>query len=443
MKAYLDILKLAWPLALGMLNNALMQLVDRAFLARESMASLEASLPASMLAFIFLGFVQSVVAYSGTFVAQYHGAGEARQVRLSYRAGLLLACLAGVLILLFVPLGDWLLSLAAHSPDVLAREKVYFTILLVGGVGLFGQMAGQSYFTGIGKTRIVFWVNVLGNLVNIVVDPLLIFGWWIFPKLGIAGAAYATVFATFVQWAVLGLAAARHEKKSVAWRGSRTELLDLMKRILRYGIPSGGYSILNMLSFTIFVFMTGRVSDVALAVSNACFSVCYFLFAPMEGFALAAATLVAQAQGRGDTAAARLAGNRTVQLAVGLVTIGSLLTLLFWRPILGLFAPPADMAPAFYELGWTLFLMMSAWQIFDAADIVFSGALKGAGDTRFVMILMLAVAFGIWMPLVWIVSRLHNTMPALWATMIIYVAIMFLGSLLRWHRGRWTTIKLV
>ncbi len=443
MKAYLDILKLAWPLALGMLNNALMQFVDRAFLAHESMASLEAALPASMLAFIFLGFFQSVIAYSGTFVAQHHGAGDGRRARLSYRAGLTLALFAGVLMLPLVPLGDWILSLAGHSPEVFAREKTYYAIVMVGGVGLFGQMAGQAYFTGIGKTRIVFWVNLLGNLVNLALDPLLIFGFLGFPKLGIAGAAYATVFATFVQWAVLGVAAARHEKKMVAWRGSRGELFDLIKRILRYGVPAGGYSILNMLSFTIFVFVTGRVSDVAFAVSNACFSVCYFLFAPMEGFALAASTLVAQAQGRGDTVAARRAGNRTVALAVAIVALASLVTLLLWRPILALFAPEAAIAGEFYRLGFVLFLLMSAWQVFDAADIVLSGALKGAGDTRFVLLWMLVVAFGVWMPLVWVVARVHNTMPALWATMIVYVVVMFVGSLVRWRRGRWTTIKLV
>ncbi len=443
MNAYRDILKLAWPLAFGMLNNALMQFVDRAFLSRESMASLEAALPASMLAFIFLSFFQSVVAYSGTFVAQHHGAGDGRMARLSYRAGLLMALFAGVLTLPLVPLGDWILSLAAHSPEVLAREKIYYAIVMLGGVGLFGQMAAQAYFTGVGKTRIVFWVNVLGNLVNIALDPLLIFGWLGFPKLGIAGAAYATVFATFVQWAVLGVAAARHEKKTVAWRGSSGALAGLTKRILRYGVPAGGYSILNMLSFTIFVFVTGRVGDVAFAVSNACFSVCYFLFAPMEGFALAASTLVGQAQGRGDTAAARLAGSRTVKLAVAVLAVPAFATLLFWRPILGLFAPDAELAAEFFDLGFVLFLMMTAWQLFDAADVVLSGALKGAGDTRFVLGWMLVVAFGVWMPLVWIVTVFHNTMPALWATMIVYVVVMFVGSLVRWRRGRWTSIRLV
>ena len=73
---YLDVFRLTWPIALGMANNALMQFVDRVFLSQESTASLEAVLPASVLAGVFVCFFQSVVAYSGTFVAQYFGAGS-------------------------------------------------------------------------------------------------------------------------------------------------------------------------------------------------------------------------------------------------------------------------------------------------------------------------------------------------------------------------------
>ena len=68
-RPYLDILKLVWPLALGMVNNAAMQFVDRAFLAAESMESRVAILPASTLAWVFMSFFQSVVGYSGVFVA--------------------------------------------------------------------------------------------------------------------------------------------------------------------------------------------------------------------------------------------------------------------------------------------------------------------------------------------------------------------------------------
>ena len=95
--SYREIIRLVWPLALGMANNALMQFTDRVFLAKESTASLEAVLPASILAILFIGFFQSIAAYSGTFVAQYHGAGDSDGCARSCRAGLLLSLAAAMM----------------------------------------------------------------------------------------------------------------------------------------------------------------------------------------------------------------------------------------------------------------------------------------------------------------------------------------------------------
>ena len=442
MKPYLDILKLVWPLALGMINNAVMQFVDRAYLAHESMASLEAALPASILAFMVLCFFQSVVAYSGTFVAQYHGAGDSLMCRVSYRAGNILALAFGAIALLFVPVGSMILERFTADPEVLSRELSYYRIVTAGGVFLFLQMAAASYFTGLGKTRRVFWVNVLGNVFNVALDPIVIFGLCGCPRFGIAGAAYATVAATALQWTVLAAMSAKHSSPSSP-AGTSGQLFPLIKRLLRFGVPAGAYTILNMLSFTIFVFITGRIGGVAFAVSNACFAVNYLLFAPMEGFALGAATLVGQAQGRGDPAAAHRDAMRTVLLGVGFVALWSLLAVVFHRPILSLFAPDEAIRQEFFSLGRTLFILMAAWQVFDAADVIISGALKGAGDTKFVLWWMLVVAFGIWLPLVWVVAVLHNTMPALWSTMVAYVVVICIGSLVRWRRGKWRSIAIV
>lgn len=445
--SYSGILKLVWPLALGMVNNALMQFVDRAFLSTYSMAALEAVLPASMLAFVALGFFQSIVGYSGTFVAQYHGAGNAKMEVLSYRSGVFIAVVSGLLMFAFIPIGDFIFRFSGHSPEVCALENEYYRISVGGGIFLFLQMAASSYFTGRGHTRLVFFVNVLGNVLNIAIDPIFIFGWRFIPEMGVAGAAYATVASMAVQWIVLASFSAFQrikERGRLRERTSSVEFFSLVWRILRFGIPSGGYSVLNILSFTVFVFVTGRVSDVALAVSNACFTVNYLLFAPMEGFALGAATLVGQAQGRRDSVAAKRDGMRTVFLGVLTVVVPSLLTVIFYRPILSVFAPEDPLfAAEFISMGFILLVLMAVWQVFDAADVILSGALKGAGDTGFVMCWILVAAFGIWLPLVFAVVKFCNTMPALWATMVVYVVIMFVGSMIRWHRGKWMSINVL
>ena len=301
--------------------------------------------------------------------------------------------------------------------------------------------------TGRGKTSTVFWVNLFGNALNIALDPVLIFGWCGCPRLGIAGAAYATVFSMALQWMALVLAA-RREKVGSPAAAEETGMRELVLRMLRFGVPAGCYNVLNCLSFTIFVFVTGGVGELELAVSNACFTVNYLLFAPMEGFSIGASTLVAQAIGRGDEKAASRAARRTVSLGVGFAALLSFLALTLAHPVLSLFvsselAADASALGAFHSLGFTLFAMMAAWQVFDAADVIVSGALKGAGDTKFVMLWMMFGAFALWLPGVFVVRHVHNTMPALWATMIAYVVVLCAGTFIRWRCGAWRKIKLV
>ena len=444
MDSYRAILRLVWPIALGMVNGAAMQFVDRAYLARHSMAALEAVLPATTLAWIFLSFFQSVVGYAGVFVSQYHGAGDDAGVARSYRAGLWLAAISGILMLPLVPLGNWIFAATAASAELLALERAYYGIVTAGGVFVFWQMAVASYFTGRGRTGIVFWVSLCGNVFNVALDPLLIFGGWGIPALGVAGAACATVFSLALQSVVLFWLARRDFRRRPVPREPLRETFRFLRNILRFGVPSGAYDVLNMASFTIFVFVSGRVGDVAFAASNACFTVNYLLYAPMMGFAIGAQTFVGQACGSGDCALARRAVRRTLLLGLGFVIVACMAVIALRGPLLSLFAPadPA-MQAEFVSVGSVLFMLMSAWMLFDGADTILSGALKGAGDTKFVMWWMFVSSFLLWMPAVFAVARWHNTMPALWATMVAYVLVICTGTALRWRLGRWRSIALV
>lgn len=443
MTSYRSILKLVWPLALGMINNAAMQFVDRAYLAHYSLEALEAVLPAGLLMWVFAGFFQALVGYSNVLVGQYHGAKEFEKCRATYHVATGVALVAGLISIPLVFIGDAVFSLTAATPDLARVESEYYNIVMLGAVAAYGQMAAASYFTGRGRTRLVFWANLVGNVFNVVLDPLLIFGMWGFPEIGVAGAAYATVGSMFVQWAILAIAARRDGMAaSCADAGPDETRLglkrDILRRLLRFGVPSALYEFLNMISFTIFVFVTGGVGELELAVSNACFSMNYLLFAPMMGFSLGAQTLVAQAIGRKDLACAEADAQRTMILGAVFAFVFSVGVFVFARPILGLFAACAgESTAAFHSLGTVLLMLMGVWLLFDAVDIIIAGALKGAGDTKFVMGLSLVTSFGVWLPLVGVVKVFHNTMPYLWSTMILLVFLCFAVSFIRWRRGAW------
>ena len=218
-----------------------------------------------------------------------------------------------------------------------------------------------------------------------------------------------------------------------------------MVKILRYGIPSGVQSLLNILSFVIFVFLSGKVGDLAFAVSNAAFTVNYLLIAPIEGIAVGAGVLVGQHQGAGDSQGAFHSGNRAILLGELYVLIATSLVLFFNQELLMLFAggvSPAEQAE-FLSLGSKLFVLMVVWQYCDVADVILSGALKGAGDTRFVMVWMFMMAFPFWMPILFVTYWLHPTMVALWTTMVVYVFVFFIGTWIRWVKGPWRTIRLI
>ena len=165
----------------------------------------------------------------------------------------------------------------------------------------------------------------------------------------------------------------------------------------------------------------------------------YLLIAPIEGIAIGAGVLVGQHQG------AFRSGNRTIVLAEIYVAVASTLVLVFGRELLMMFAGdvPAAQLESFISLGYTLFILMVLWQYCDAADVVLSGALKGAGDTRFVMVWMLIMAFPFWMPILFATYKLYPTMPALWSTMVVYVFVFFIGTWIRWVKGPWRKIRLI
>lgn len=443
-----DVLHVGLPLVLGMASTTAMEFTDRVFLGNYSLTSIAAALPAGLANFVFLSFCFGVAEFAGVFVAQYTGAKQPERVGAALWQGLWFCLPAAVILACMSFLAPWLFSLAGHPAEVQAQEVEYFSILSKGsGLALTG-MCLSTFFSGRGLTTPVMLVNMLGAVINIPLDYLLIFGKWGFPELGIRGAAYATCSAWGLSFVLFALLVFRRENERCflvrsAWRFDRA----LFLRFLRFGLPGGVQFAMDILGFTLFLFVVGSLGAESLAATNIVFSINGLVFLPMIGMSVAASVLVGQAMGAKDPDRANFSNTSALYVSLAYTLFLDFFLVFFPRELLGLFRPQ-DVSPeqfaAILETGVILLRMVAVYCLFDAVGIIQYGALRGAGDTRFVMLAMLGTSLGVLVLPTWLMVRVlgWGLYPA-WVCVLAYIAGLAVILRLRFLRGAWRGLRVI
>lgn len=443
-----ELMQIAWPLIVSSGTFAILNFCDRLFLARYSEATFRASLPAGILFFTLVCGFMALAGFTNTFVAQFWGAGDKQGCARATAQGIFFALLSFPFIMALTPLGLWVLRLSGHGAEVLALEQEYFKILMWCGGGMALSSALSSFFSGRGKTFVIMSCNIFANSLNILLNYLFIFGKWGFPEMGIVGAGWATVIGSWVS--PLIFAVLYFSKPANAEFGTVRNLrfdADLFKRMVRFGLPSGIHWFLDVAAFTIFVLLVGRMGAIAHIASNIALSVNLIAFMPMIGMGMAASILVGQYLGRNQPDYAQRVGWLALKIGVGYVAVVSLSFLLFPAFYTNVFEGNTDGTVPFSELLKTvrvLLVMLAIWGVADATAIILSGALKGAGDTHFVMYFQSVVAWGfLVLGQLLIVLVFKAGVYASWVWTLLYIIILGVGFALRFRSSRWKNIDLL
>jgi multidrug resistance protein, MATE family len=292
----------------------------------------------------------------------------------------------------------------------------------------------------------VMVVDSFAAALNVLLDWLLIFGHWGFEELGPAGAAWATTVATWVRLAIYLVLwfQPKFRQTYQTLAGCRFDR-ELFGRLVWFGFPNGLQYLFEVGAFGVFLVLVGRFGDHELAASNLSFNLNSLAFMPVLGIGLATSTLVGQHLGeeRPDLAA------RSTWSAFGL-GVGLLLPVV----ALYLFAPhwllwgyslhsdPEEFA-ALGELASRLLRFVAFYCVFDAMNIIFSGALKGAGDTRFVLITTLSAsllaASATWLG----VDRFGLGLYWCWTAVTGWVCLLGVIFCLRFLYGAWRGMRVI
>ncbi len=445
---YRQVLAISLPLVASMGSITLMHFTDRMFLANYSLDAIAAALPAGIASFTCIAFFMGVANYTNAFVAQYTGARVFSRVGAALWQGIYFSLLAALLLASLYFVSGALFDFIGHSPNVRALEVTYFNILTLGaGLVVLGS-ALACFYTGRGLTRTVMLVHMVGAAVNIPLDYCLINGVGPFPELGIVGAAIATVTAsaTIVTLFSLRIFSPNNRATFGTWK-NRAFDRELFGRLMRYGVPSGIQFFLEIFGITFFIQMLGRLGDLELAASNIVLAIEMLAFLPMVGFHIGNATLVGQAIGRGRPEDGVYSTSSALHITMAYMMLLAAAFVLAPEPLLNLFRgdnhTPAQYAEIM-DLGVILMRFVAVFCFFDALNLIFSGAIKGAGDTTFIMWTIAALSLGVMIvPVYLAVEVIGAGVYTAWTLATLYISALGIAFMLRYRQGKWKGMRVI
>lgn len=441
------VLRVALPLILAQTSMTIMSFVDRLFLADYSLDAMAGAMFASLAGWTTTCLFVGTASYTGTFVAQYYGAGRRDRVSPAVWHGVYLAAGAGVLLFGMSFLAGPLMRLAGHVPQVQKEEIAYFRVFMAGAGFMTLSSALASFYGGLAKTYYNMLLHIPGHCLNVFLNYCLIFGHFGFPRWGTKGAATATVIsaaftclliAAVMRWGKLG-------RSYGVLRAPRFER-ELFVRLLKYGLPNGLQWTVDMVGWTLFVALVCRIGQVEQQAVSIAFSISFMAFLPMMGFGVATSILVGQFVGAGRISLAEKSTSSALKMTLAYMVLIGAVFVFMPRLLVGLHAPentPENWGQV-YRLAVVFLRFVALYSLFDAVNIVYSGALKGAGDTRFVMF-MIAVfsATCLVAPIYTAVKFFDAGIYTAGIIVTFYITVVALGFILRYRAGRWKSMCVI
>lgn len=440
-----ELIALSLPLILSSSFWTIQITVERIFLSWYDADAVGAAMVAAMVFWTPMALLQNTISYATTFVAQYLGANRPERIGPVVWQGLYLSLVAGGVFWLLLLLGPMLMQLAGHSPQLQWLENVYFRYLCYAGLPLCIVTATNAFFAGRGDSWTVLIVDAFGTLVTTLSGYALIFGKFGLPEWGIEGAGVAMVLGTSAA-AVLGLSLFLQPQYRRLFATDQFQFdWPLIRRLLWFGVPNGLQWALEGLAFTVFLLILGRMGDVELAASSLAFTINLIAILPMIGLGQGVLILVGQRLGQNRPVLAQRttwAGFRIAWIYMSGVAVLYLFTPQLFIALFDGDTDP-DKRSAVAALVPMLLRFVAAYSLFDSLNIIFSFALRGAGDTRFVSLVALTAGWPLAVLPTYIAWKYQWDLVWPWVFVTVYIIAVALILMARFIQGKWQTMRVI
>jgi len=435
-----NIFKLSIPVAIENLLHMSVFIIDAVMVGRLGTDALAAVGLAGAISFTITMIFSSVSAGSASIVARHIGAKEKGQAQVVGAQAIFMAFAMGIIITpLFLLYANNMLILMSAEPRVSVLGKGYLQI--VGGFVVFRLiiLACNGILRGAGDTRTPMKVTLIINCINILFNWLLIFGIGPFPKWGVAGAAWATAIAYIIGTVLL--CTKLFTGRCVLHISIRQIIhvhFESLKRIVRISIPAAIDAFLTQMGFLFFTKIVTILGTVSLAAHQIAVRIESISFMPGFALAVSTATLVGQSLGAKNVNLALLSMRRSCYFALSLMGFFALIFLIFPAQMALMFKPESGVL----SLAVVCVMIAAIEQPALAIYMVYSGGLRGAGDTISPMIITIVGTLCFHVPISYLFGiTLGWGLAGVWFGSALDWICRAIAIYILYRRGRWKRVK--
>lgn len=429
------LLRLTTPMLISTVLQDAQSLIDLFWVGRLGSTSVAAVAMSGAILMMVSPIVMGAATGTVALVSRSMGAGRRDETsELAGQSLTLAVVVGGAMAVVGWAFARTLCRLMGAEPEVMQQGSAYLEIIFLGNFTMCLLLIGNSILQAVGNAIIPMCTMVLANVLNIILDPIFIYGLCGLPRMGVQGAALATVAAQLVAAGAV-VRVLVNGAAGVRVHGNQWHLrIASTWRILRIGIPSSGQIFSRTLAAL--VLMRIVVSGGTAAIAAYGIGLRFHTIILMPAFVLGntTATMVGQNLGAGKPGRAMRVAWLATGIDMAIMAISAVVIAIFAPKMIGFFTS----VPAVVDIGAAYLRTVSPFYIFIALGIVLGRALQGAGDTVPPMILTVISLWGLQVPLAIVFSR--SWQPAtqgIWWAIAIAIVVHGLMVMIWFQTGRW------
>ena len=434
-------LQLAYPVVLGMLGHTLIMIVDNIMVGKLGSTELAAVSLANSMIFVALslgiGFSTAITPIVGEADAEK----DSEKIRSAFHNGLFLCVILGFLLFGLVVLGKPIMEMLHQPKEVIVLAKPFLDWVGFSLVPLIIYQGYKQFADGLSMTKYSMYAIVMANILHVIINYCLIYGVWIFPKMGIVGAALGTVISRIAMVVFMHIILSRQEQlKTYFHNFSFSEIKkETIQKIVNLGVPSALQMLFEVVLFTAAIWLCGNIGKTSQAANQIALSLASMTFMFAMGLSVVSMIRVSNQKGLNDYKNLVVVARSIFLLVILIEIVFAILFIVLHNLVPSLFLDMSDAKQLLDNkevvfIAAKLLLVAAVFQISDGIQVVVLGALRGLQDVKIPMYLTFIAYWVIGFPISYYLGE-YTTLKAVgvWIGLLAGLSAAALFLYIRFH----------